>query len=96
MGPALVVADSLDSATAIALTIEREGRIEFHGRTTLSQLKRSFATLVEYLFRENVFPFGAYLLTGAGVVPGADFSLQSGDRITIQIDALGVLENEVE
>ncbi|MCP4776909.1 MAG: 2-hydroxyhepta-2,4-diene-1,7-dioate isomerase, partial [Planctomycetaceae bacterium] len=46
--------------------------------------------------RENEFPCGAYLMTGTGIVPDSGFTLQSGDRIQIQIEGLGVLENEVE
>ena len=35
-------------------------------------------------------------MTGTGLVPPSSFTLQSGDRIRIQIDSLGCLENIVE
>jgi 2-dehydro-3-deoxy-D-arabinonate dehydratase len=51
--------------------------------------------LVEYLFRENNFPAGAYLMTGTGIVPPDSFTLAAGDRIRITIDPIGTLENVV-
>jgi 2-dehydro-3-deoxy-D-arabinonate dehydratase len=41
------------------------------------------------------FPFGAFLMTGTGIVPGGDFTLQHGDRIQITVGEM-VLENPVE
>jgi 2-dehydro-3-deoxy-D-arabinonate dehydratase len=73
----------------------RAGRTEFSGATTLAELKRAPATLVEYLFRDNSFPFGAFLMTGTGIVPPNSFTLTGGDRIRITIDPIGTLENEV-
>ena len=35
-------------------------------------------------------------MTGTGVVPDSDFTLSSGDVITIAIDGIGTLENQVE
>jgi 2-dehydro-3-deoxy-D-arabinonate dehydratase len=34
-------------------------------------------------------------MTGTGIVPDSSFTLASGDRIQISIDAIGVLENVV-
>ena len=58
-------------------------------------LKRSPQELVSYLFRDNSFPSGCYLLTGTGIVPPDEFSLQPGDRIRIRIPPIGSLENYV-
>ena len=49
----------------------------FRCDTTLAELKRAPATLVEYLFRDNSFPFGAFLMTGTGIVPPDSFTLNS-------------------
>jgi 2-dehydro-3-deoxy-D-arabinonate dehydratase len=96
LGPCvLVTSDPLPPSTAISLQIERAGEPVFSGATTLSELKRRPAELVEYLFRDNVFPTGAYLMTGTGIVPPDSFSLARGDRIRITIDAIGTLENTV-
>jgi 2-dehydro-3-deoxy-D-arabinonate dehydratase len=40
------------------------------------------------------FPYGGFLMTGTGIVPGDDFSLQSGDTVLISIGSLQ-LENPV-
>jgi 2-dehydro-3-deoxy-D-arabinonate dehydratase len=34
-------------------------------------------------------------MTGTGIVPGDDFTLERGDLIRIAIDGIGVLENPV-
>ena len=52
--------------------------------------------LAGWLFRENDFPQGAYLMTGTGIVPPATFTLQPGDAVRIEIDGVGALENAVE
>ena len=35
------------------------------------------------------------LLTGTGIVPPNDFTLAAGDRVVIEIDGIGRLENSV-
>jgi len=96
LGPCVLVGgDMLPDTTAIRLSIDRGGNVEFAGETTLAALKRSPQTLVEYLFRENHFPYGAYLMTGTGIVPPDSFTLAAGDRVRITIDTIGTLENEV-
>jgi 2-dehydro-3-deoxy-D-arabinonate dehydratase len=96
LGPCVLISsEPLPTSTPISLEIVRDGRVEFSGATTLAELKRAPATLVEYLFRDNSFPFGAFLMTGTGIVPPNSFTLASGDRIRITIDPIGTLENEV-
>ena len=55
------------------------------------------ADLIDYLGRDNSFPHGAILLTGTGIIPADDFTLQPGDLVQIAIDGLGLapLENTV-
>lgn len=96
IGPCLVIGEPVRKATKISILIARDGAEVFSGSTTVSQIKRSFDELVEYLFRDNEFPYGVYLMTGTGVVPDADFTLASGDLIRIEISGIGILENEVE
>jgi 2-dehydro-3-deoxy-D-arabinonate dehydratase len=80
---------------AIELVIERNGKVIFRDQTNTSQIKRSFEELASYLTMEMTFPFGAFLLTGTGIIPETEFSLSAGDKVIITIDAL-VLENRVE
>ena len=75
--------------------IIREERCAFAGCVKLSELKRDPHSLVEYLFRDNSFPNGCFLMTGTGIVPPSDFTLKIGDRVKITIEPIGILENEV-
>jgi len=96
LGPCILVAsDPLPGTTPIGLEIERDSRAEFSGATTLAELKRAPAELVAWLFRENTFPSGAFLMTGTGIVPPDSFTLKPGDTIRITIDPIGTLENAV-
>jgi 2-dehydro-3-deoxy-D-arabinonate dehydratase len=51
--------------------------------------------LVAYLMRANDFPSGAVLLTGTGIVPPSDFTLEAGDVVSITIDGIGTLGNPI-
>ena len=96
LGPCVLLADEpLNRSTSIQLEIARQGKVAFSGSTTLGELKREPKQLVEFLFRDNSFPHGAYLMTGTGVVPGNDFTLARGDVIRIAIEGIGLLENFV-
>lgn len=96
IGPCLVIGDVVTTETEISIAIQRNGSEVFAGSTAVSQIKRSFDELASFLYLENEFPFGAYLMTGTGVVPDTDFTLASGDSIRIEIEGLGILENKVE
>jgi 2-dehydro-3-deoxy-D-arabinonate dehydratase len=96
LGPCILVAsEPLPATTTIRIEIAREGSKVFSGSTTLAELKRPIAELAEYLFLENSFPLGVFLMTGTGIVPPDEFTLAAGDRIRITIDPIGTLENEV-
>ena len=45
--------------------------------------------------RANDFPSGAVLLTGTGIVPPSDFTLEAGDVVGITIDGIGTLGNPI-
>jgi 2-dehydro-3-deoxy-D-arabinonate dehydratase len=97
LGPFITVgATESDARTwGITLEIQRERAPVFRGETSVGQIKRSFAELVEYLFRSQKFPNGAVLLTGTGIVPPDGFTLATGDIVQIGISGIGVLENPV-
>ena len=97
IGPCLVVGkDAVTAKSSISISISRGGEAVFAGETKVDQLKRSFGELAEFLYRENEFPHGAFLMTGTGVVPDSDFTLKSGDEIRIEIEGIGALVNAVE
>ena len=79
----------------IKLLIRRANKVAFEGTTTLAQMARTVESLSEWLFKENEFPHGAMLLTGTGIVPPDDFTLASGDDVSITIAGIGTLRNPV-
>lgn len=96
LGPCIQLCAASDMRDLpIVLSIERAGQSVFQGETRSSQIKRKLEDLAAYLFRDLSFPTGAFLLTGTGVVPGSDFTLKSGDLVSIAIDQL-TLRNSVE
>ena len=96
LGPCLLLGSTrLPRETPIGVEIERRGSRVFSGSTALAELKRPIPELAKYLFRENSFPHGVFLMTGTGVVPPDEFTLAAGDKIRITIDSIGTLENEV-
>jgi 2-dehydro-3-deoxy-D-arabinonate dehydratase len=96
LGPAVLISSNpLPSSTKIQLEILRSGQMAFSDSTTLANMKRNPAELVEYLYRENVFPNGCFLMTGTGIVPPDAFTLSEGDEIRITVDGVGTLINTV-
>jgi 2-dehydro-3-deoxy-D-arabinonate dehydratase len=96
LGPCLLIQDEpLPAATEIALEIRRAGALAFSGSTTLKEMKRKPEELVEYLYRNNSFPHGCFLLTGTGVVPPDGLTLKAADEIRITIPSIGTLVNVV-
>jgi 2-dehydro-3-deoxy-D-arabinonate dehydratase len=95
LGPGIMLADLEDCRDlAIQISLMRDGRPVFEGATRTSQIKRPLEELVEYLGKELDFPRGVFLLTGTGIIPPHDFSMQRGDIVRITIGALA-LENPV-
>jgi 2-dehydro-3-deoxy-D-arabinonate dehydratase len=96
LGPGILVSPlPPPSSTEIQMKIARAGQIVFSGSTSLSNMRRDAATLVQFLYRDNVFPNGCFLLTGTGIVPPDSFTLKAGDEISITIDGIGTLINSV-
>lgn len=79
----------------MSIGIRRQEQIVFTGHTEIYRMKRSFDELAGFLFRSQVFPRGAMLLTGTGVVPPDTFTLQEGDVIQMELTGVGVLSNPV-
>jgi 2-dehydro-3-deoxy-D-arabinonate dehydratase len=98
LGPVITLAEAMPplDQVQITLTIERGSRPAFTGSTSVAQMKRKPADLVPWLGRDNSFPNGAFLLTGTGIVPPDDFTLNAGDVVHIDITGIGRLTNVVE
>jgi 2-dehydro-3-deoxy-D-arabinonate dehydratase len=97
VGPAIVPTWELGELgdRAIRLTIRRAGEVHFEGSTSTAQIHRPLKELVAYMFRCNEFPDGAILMTGTGIIPPTEFTLEDGDDVEIAIDGIGTLRNPV-
>jgi 2-dehydro-3-deoxy-D-arabinonate dehydratase len=96
IGPCLYVPEnSIDPDTMIRMEILRNTSAIFSGEISINRIKRKHTELVEFLFRETSFPYGTYLMTGTGIIPPDDFTLNAEDEIRISIDGIGTLINKV-
>jgi 2-dehydro-3-deoxy-D-arabinonate dehydratase len=97
LGPWIVLPEELDEPAQlpIQITIERNGGQIWSGTTSTANMHRTFDDLVSYLYRALDFPAGALLMTGTGLVPPAEFTLQQDDIVRIEIEGIGTLENRV-
>jgi 2-dehydro-3-deoxy-D-arabinonate dehydratase len=97
LGPLIALRDSIADPTELPIKLEilRDGATAFAGETSTRRIVRSYADLIDYLGRDNLFPDGVVLLTGTGVVPPDDFTLLAGDEVAISIEGIGTLRNPV-
>jgi 2-dehydro-3-deoxy-D-arabinonate dehydratase len=96
LGPCILVLDKpIDSNSLITLEINRNGQTQYKDSIAINKMKRKHEELVSFVFRECSFPYGCLIMTGTGIVPGNDFTLQIGDEIKIKIDGIGELRNMV-
>jgi 2-dehydro-3-deoxy-D-arabinonate dehydratase len=96
IGPCILVSDGpIHPETLISIQIKRGQNLVFEGKIAINQMKRAHPELVEYLFKEQTFEKGVLLMTGTGIVPGNDFTLQPADEISITIEGIGTLTNTV-
>ena len=95
LGPA-VLSPLPDEPFEIRLRIVGpSGEELFSGETSTARMKRSFDELVEFLLRDNPVPAGSVLLTGTGLVPPDDFTLEPGHLVEIEVPGIGILSNPV-
>jgi 2-dehydro-3-deoxy-D-arabinonate dehydratase len=96
LGPAVVVPDDWEQSFAITLTVrDGSGRALYEESTSTARMRRTFAELAAYCVRDNPVPPGSVLLTGTGLVPPDDFTLEPGQTVEIRVDGIGLLRNPV-
>lgn len=96
IGPALAVPTDWAAPLEIALRIEQDdGTVIFEASTSTADMRRTLPELVEWLVRSNPVPPGSVLLTGTGLIPPDNFSLQPGQIVQIEIEGIGALRNPV-
>lgn len=97
LGPDVVLAAHAPARAelGIEMTIHRGQEAVYQESTSAGEMVREFDELISWLMRDNDFPDGAVLLTGTGLVPPDEFSLQEGDVVSIRVDGVGTLTNPV-
>jgi 2-dehydro-3-deoxy-D-arabinonate dehydratase len=99
LGPCLYVLENqeeVNNGLEIKISIERKNKIIFNNSISTNKMKRSNQELINYLFRECSFPNGVFLMTGTGIVPPKDITLNKNDTIKISIENIGILINKVK
>jgi 2-dehydro-3-deoxy-D-arabinonate dehydratase len=96
LGPCIYITEKpIKADTVISIEIKRSNKIVFEGKIELNRMKRTLPDLADWLFRECNFPAGCFLMTGTGIVPSDDFTLQLFDEVSISIEGIGILTNTV-
>lgn len=79
----------------MSMTIKRDGRAVYEEGTSTAEMVRTCEDLAAALARHNPLPDLTVLLTGTSLVPPDEFTLQPEDRVEIEIEAIGTLQNPV-
>lgn len=97
IGPCIASLDAVDDPHALEMRmrIRRDGEVVYDGETSTAEMARSCDELVDWLGRHNRLPEFTVLLTGTSLVPEDSFTLEAGDVVAIEIEAIGTLVNEV-
>ena len=95
LGPAVVKPEDWSRPWEIELRIRADGHTVWEGSTSTARMRRSFDELAAWLRRENPVPPGSVLLTGTGLVPPDDISLEPGQTVEITVPGIGTLVNPV-
>jgi 2-dehydro-3-deoxy-D-arabinonate dehydratase len=98
LGPVVVTASEIEDPydLDINLRIERAGTTLLESATTTARLHKRLDVLAVYLRRDNWLAPGTVILTGTGIVPPDDFTLQPGDVVEITCGAIGMLRNRCQ
>src|SRR5690606_17972272 len=97
VGPCLWIPESpIPPDSRIKITISRGGNVQYEDQVEINQMKRQHEELMEFLFRSQTFDKGVFLMTGTCLVPDQSFTLQPEDVVSISIDHIGTLTNQVK
>jgi 2-keto-4-pentenoate hydratase/2-oxohepta-3-ene-1,7-dioic acid hydratase in catechol pathway len=97
LGPVLVTADEIPDPQALSVTCTLNGERVQTGHT--SDMIFTIAELIAFLSRDTTLLPGTVIITGTP--PGVGFArtpplfLSAGDRVTVEIERIGALENPV-
>ncbi|MBA3245399.1 MAG: fumarylacetoacetate hydrolase family protein [Actinobacteria bacterium] len=95
LGPAVLSPVPAEPFEIRMRVLSGAGEELFAGDTSTARMRRTFEDLVAFLLRENPVPAGSVLLTGTGLVPPDDFTLEPGHVVEIEVPGIGILANPV-
>ncbi len=97
LGPCLFVPEKpISTETQISISIKRNLKEVFANSIQLNRMKRNLPELATWLYKACKFQYGCFLMTGTGIVPPNDFTLQVDDEVSISIERIGTLRNTVQ
>lgn len=97
MGPCLWIPENpISPESKIHITITRDDVVLYEDEVQIKLMKRKHDELVNYLCRAQSFEKGVFLMTGTCLVPDHTFTLQPDDIVSITIDRIGTLTNQVK
>lgn len=97
IGPCFITPNALKDLYDLktSCVVSRQGEKIYCGESSTSMMSRTCENLSEWLQKSNLLPNMTTVLTGTAIVPPPDFTLMEGDVITISIEGIGTLENDV-
>lgn len=97
LGPCLFVPEKpISPDTHISISIKRDRQDVFANSIQLNRMKRNLPELAAWLYKACKFQYGSFLMTGTGIVPPNDFTLQANDEVSVSIEGIGTLTNTVQ
>lgn len=97
LGPWLVTPDEFSFPLHLAISSRINGRIQQESNT--SKMIFDIPALLEFLSADTTLPAGSVILTGTphgvGMARRPPVWLQPGDTVSIEIEGVGILENDV-
>jgi 2-dehydro-3-deoxy-D-arabinonate dehydratase len=96
LGPGLLLAEPAGlTDLPVRLAIVRGDALVVTGETRTSRIVRPLESLAAYLTAGLDFPQGVFLMTGTGIVPPVEFTLNIEDVVRVMVGDLS-LENTVQ
>lgn len=96
-GPCIATPDTVGNphSLTMSISVRRDDQVIYDETTTTAEMTRTVDELADWLRRHNRLPEVTVLLTGTSLVPPPEFTLAAGDEVTIEIEKIGTLVNEV-
>jgi 2-dehydro-3-deoxy-D-arabinonate dehydratase len=99
LGPVVALPWEIEDPRSLAINLEihRDGALFFSGESSTGQMHRTFEDLAAWLRRcqAELFGWGVILMTGTGIIPPSEFTLEAGDEVRITVGGIGTLTNPV-